>query len=506
MAVFIWLALGVMWLIAAVVWVGGGRQWPLARLWWLAWLGAFVAWLLGLAAVPWRGATVWHGLAARGASWPAGVWRLDERTWPLALVGVTTVWVALLVEAARGASRREDTAGWGGLLWMGGLAPLVALGASPVALVMGWALADVTALLADVLRFRRPRHREAAIWAFFWRAVTWPVALAAVLPAGGSGGLRPVWWLAVVMRLAVAAAVQPSFVAGDKPRWRLVLGLENLLATLGAVTWAAKNISSPLTGGALAAVALLALWGAWRWVGAISPLRALASCGLALGGLAVLAAGQGMERAALAWVFLALAVPVGLAWTPHRRKTLWPFLLAWVLPLGLWPFTPGSAALTLWRHPRTLWGGLAAAAWVMSVGAVAYQSKRLPLPANQPSREGRAFCLLGMAVWAATLWGGRLWPALRPTGGMGTWAWGAGAAVMALGALGMIIATRVQRPPSRWRVLLARQTTSLGERLFWGTYRLIARLLNTFSLLLEGESGVLWALVLLVMLAALLQQ
>lgn len=503
---FVWLASGVAWLTAVAIWIGHARRWPLSRLWWLAGGGAFGAWLLSLASIPWHGAATWHGLANGSAPWPAAVWRLDEHTWPFVVIGASAAWVALLMEAGRGTPQQENAQGWGALVWMGGLAPLAALGASPAAVVMGWALLDATALVADVLRLHRPHHREAAIWAFFWRAVTWMLALAAT--AGTKHGQAiSLWWLAVTSRLVIAAAVQPTFVTADKPRWRLVLGVENLLATLAAAQWAAGNTPHPLNGWTFTGIALVALWGAWRWGHVGSPLQAFASGGLALGGLAVLAASQGLTSAWLGWALLALSVPAGIAWTPHRHRTTWPFLLAMVLPLSLWPIAPTASGLTLWQPPWRPWHLLAGLTWVVSVWAVARWGRRLPLPAQLPSREGRAFCLTGMGLWATTLWGWRLWPPFHlsmHTTGM--WAWGAGVAVMMAGALAAWASRRVQKMPSRLQAMLARETTHLMARLFWGAYRLTAQGLRVFSLLLEGEGGALWALVLLVMLAVLLQR
>ncbi|GEM_PF-2810404 len=507
-----WFSAGVLWVGALAVGVGAARGLQRARLWWMALLSAALAWLLGVLAVaaaeawlplPWKAGQAW--------AWPhdtvAGmrVWRLGGMQQPFLVLALTAVWVVLLADAVRPARAESEGYGWAGVLAAGGLAVPATLAATPVAWVMFWVLLDAAAFAADVGRLSRRSHRERAVWVLFLRSVTWFLALGGALAAGQAGRALSaagalLWGSALALRLT-AAAFQPAIMASDRPPWRLALAAMNTLATLAAVQWL------PRPGAALPealawVAALVALWGAWRWGAAGTPLRAVSAGGMALGGLSLLGAVSGGAQASLAWGWLAGTLPLGLALTPHRGRTLWPFFVAWSAPLALLPPTGGQAAAAVWLRPAHGWMLLAWLALAAGGVAMGRQGMRLPAGRTDAAREGRAFCLFGLALWAGVLWlGWLLWPPFRAAAGRG-WLWGVTA--LAGAAVWLSVTKRGYFQAARAEAWAVRTAALAFGALFWGLYRLMGRTLRFFSLLLEGEGGVLWALVLLAMLAVLL--
>lgn len=510
MAHLVWFSAGVLWAGALAVLVGQARGVRRARLWWVALLAAALAWLLGVLAVvaaarwfplPWQGAEVW--------SWPhdavsgARGWRLGEAQRPLLLLALTAVWAVLLVDAARAERVPSEGYGWAAVLGAGGLAVPAVLAATPVAWVMSWVALDAAAFVADVGRLSRPKHRNQAVWVLFLRGASWFMALGGAAAAGGTlaaAGMA-LWGGALALRLTVAA-FQPAVVASDRPPWRVTLAAANMLATLAAVAWLHRSAAAA-PGWMVWGAALLAWWGAWRWGAAGTPLRAVSAGGMALGGLALLSALAGAWQASLAWAWLAVALPVGMALAPHRGRLLWPFFAVLALPLGLLPFTPGQAAAAVWAPPFHAWMLLAWLALAASGVALGRQGMRLPADCPHATREGRAFCLFGLALWAAVVGLGWLWPPLRGVREGQGWLWGLtalGGAAVWLGMTG-----RGYLHTDRAEAWVARGAALTTGALFWGAYRSMGRTLRFFSLLLEGEGGVLWALVLLAMLAVLVQ-
>ncbi len=510
MAHLVWFSPGVLWAGALAVLVGEARGMRRARLWWFSLLAAALAWLLGLLAVvaaagwfplPWPGGNAWPWL--HDATAGVRVWRLGDAQQPLLVLALTVVWVTLLVDAARAERLPGEGYGWAALLAVGGLAVPAVLAATPVAWVMFWVALDAAAFVGDVGRLARPKHRNQAVWVLFLRSASWFMALggaAAAQARFGAAGMA-LWGSALALRLTVAA-FQPAVMASDRPPWRLALAALNALATLAAVGWlqGAGAMAPPWM---LWGVALLAWWGAWRWGAAGTPLRAVSAGGMALGSLALLSALAGAWQASLAWVWLAVALPLGMALAPHRGRLLWPFFAALALSLGLLPFTVGQAAAAVWSLPLHGWMLLAWLALAASGVALGRQGMRLPADCPKATREGRAFCLFGLALWAAVLWLGWLWPPMRGVGGQGS-LWG----LTALGAAAawLSVTGRGYLHTDRAEAWVAHGAALTAGALFWGAYRLVGRTLRFFSLLLEGEGGVLWALVLLAMLAVLVQR
>ncbi len=499
----VWLAVALLALTAAVVAVGGQMRVAVGRLWWVALSGAGLAWLLGLGALPRHGGRLWQWRPVRPLPWPHGVWRLHAVTWPWVMAVLTLTLAALVLEALR--EPREPArapTGWALLLLVGALGAPMALAFSPLTLVAGWTLVDVAAAWADMRCLHRAKHLQTVARVAFGRALTWLLAATAAVIWTSSPATATTLWLIAILTRWMLAGYSPGVETEATHGWRLVLAAEELLSTLMGVLWlTAQPLATPSSPWALGLVALFALWGALRWWGLRSSLRRVAASGWALGSLALLAALQQDPHAALAWALLAFAPAVGLALLSWRSRGAWWFAAALLFPLTLWPFTPGAAAAALWQPPWRAWH-LAAALTLLIAGMALFRhfwakpQRKTPLP-----RERRAFAFWGWGLWAAAFWAARLWPAWRPPQPWALQWWlPGGLAVIVAGGL----TWRFARSP--WRLRYVGVVFGRGwlTPWFWRLYRLAAQGLNFFSLLLEGEGGVLWAWVLLIMLLALL--
>ncbi len=497
------LAAAMLGLVATGVFLAGLWRVPSPRLWWPSLLAAFGAWLLALAAFP-RTASSWL--------WPhwqsEGVWQLNPFNWPLVVTAATLPLVALLLDASRPRRSAQEGRGWAAVLWLAGGGVLAVLAFSPAAFAASWAFLDVAIAAADLARFQRSKHNSAVIWVAFVRAGSWVLAMTAAAAAAHPGAwLNPETLMAaaVALRLAVAVA-QPAVAASDLPPWRLTWAAENALATLAAAVWLAQREVTLPTAAAFWGVALLSLWAVNRWARAQARLRRVWAAAAALGGLALLAALRGSPEGALAWGLLAVYPAVGMALAPHRGVVFWPFFVLLALPLTLWPVSPAAAAVALWQPPYAWWmvfpGLTVVIAWV----AVARSGIDLPPPERPVGREARSFSLVGLLLWVLVFWGWRLWPPLAAPAVSPLLAWGGGVLTLAVAAPWFRAVRRGYLQAAQAEALLAAWRTRWVSAAFWWTYRALRRGLAFFSLLLEGEGGVMWALVLLVMLAVLLHR
>ena len=502
MSILVWFAAGLL-VIAALAVLAGARRMALQHVWWAALVTILTATLLTAAAVPLHGRmATWRWPMAGGLSLR---WQLDAQTWPWAMTALVMLLALSLADAVRSARGAGEGSGWAGVLLAGAVAVPAVLAASPWTLATGWALLDLAVLAADLGRFERPLRRSGVVWAAFGRAATWLAAgvVAVLLPHRPQEAML-LWFVALALRLLLAA-LEPGVVPSDRPPWRLAWGAVHLLSVLAAAGWAANQtwVAPPAL---LNALGIMALWGTWRWQRTRAALWQLAGSGVAFGGVALMAAARGLPAATWAWGILAVFPVLGVMMAPNRRRMMWPFLALLAGGLVLWPFTPASAAVALWQPPFQGWMLFPWLVLAGNMAAVVMQLLTLPASAEPLPREQQAFSVLAMTVWVVAFWGWQFWP-VASQADVALWQqWVPGAAALAAAVVAWQISRRIDLRITYAETLVRRGTAQLAGRAFWAVYRLMGRFLRFFSLLLEGDGGVLWALVLLVMLAVLLQR
>ncbi len=505
MSLFVWIAAGILLLSALVMALAARRATP-ARLWRGGLLAALVALGLGFAAVPRGGEAQWQLAQESGAGL---VWRLNAQTWPLAVTVLGLVVVALMLNVAYhqavSKDRREVVWGWVLMLLAGAWAVPAVLAASPATFGAMWFVGDIAVLLADLGRLSRGQHRSAVVWAAFARSVTWLMAGGVAVTLAAHPDAVMVLWLAILEVRLLAMATQPTFILPADVYWRVPWLMVGLLSTLAGALWAAvQPFAVPQW--FVVTLGLLAAWGAWRWNAGRSLFHQGAGSAVTFGSLALIAVTQGQPGGVLAWGALAVFPVTGVVLVPRSRRVLWPFFGLWVAALTLWPFAPTALAAALWKPPLAPWMVLPWLALWGGVLALGRRGSTLPVGDTPVPREMQALCLAGVGLWTALFWGLRLWKPYQPVGTEGLWAWLPGGVAVLVGVVMMVASLRHVRRLGYAEAVLTKWGNRLAEGTFWLLYRLIGRTLRFFSLLLEGEGGVLWAFVLLVMLAVLLQR
>jgi len=481
----------------------GARQ----KIWAGATAASAVFALLGGAAVLSR-AAVWRAgiYAALGVS-PAK-WALTPQGRPLAAAAFALPLVGLLADATRSEASRRGMGGWAGLLALGAVGAIAASAANLLAVLLVWAFLMLAWALTGLWRFADPLNREAAAWSGFWRSLS-------LLLLGGA-----IFWthinalqaarlgiLAAALRLAVLLA-EPHLPDADVLPWHIAsVVVEGMSIASAALVISALAGEKPfLSGGWAVALGLLALWGAWRWLRAAHSEAAVRGAFVAFGAVGLIAAGMGMPLAAAGWFLLALFPPLGVAFLRWRSNAALSAAALWVLALAALPFTPAASATDLLRlhHGVAFW--FIPLVMVLAVAALARQAALLPTERPQVESAASRLSALGSELWLVVFY------ALVFLQGVGVanqaeWLLGR----LAIGLTALTLGGALAWVAMRWLPAKGVQAVStsvgIGRRIaegaFWTAYRWLANTLGFFSALLEGDGGVMWALVLLVMLAVL---
>lgn len=484
-------AVGLLWIGAVGAGLAFGTQRQRRGAWWFSTLVALVAFVvgsgLGIPSHPWGGALPWQGASMAGES---PEWGLSAQNWPWLLLALSLP-AAMLLSAATYAAQRPAARTWASVLALGGVVSLGALAANSLALLWVWALLDGLTLAAALMDPLRADKRSQAVAVAWGRSVGW-LGLLGILfvPASTAAALLT---LAVLWRLlwqlwAVTGAQAASAPLGVEA----LLSRSQILLTLMALRfWPSGG-----QGVALGLVEGFALAGALGV--ALGPLpRVGDSVGLALGAWAIWAGAQGQSDALVALAALALMWGVLVDLGAEGGWLTWPAWGLLVLALAWLPGSPGGAIRNLWLHLGWVERVACFGTWLLfgvGLGRHLWHTIHRGRASSLPVGAQGAY-LLGVAWPGVAAW---RWSLLKVQGNLVGWA------VLAL-ALGFGVWVGVQRGRRRWSIV---GDPALGLRwrhwahralagTLWSLYRGFQRSLTFVTALMEGEGGVLWALVLL---------
>jgi hypothetical protein len=450
---------------------------------------------------------------------------VDDLSWIFALALGTLALAGILTDAGRerSAGAPEGTQeGWAASMTLTALAILAVMAGNLLTLLITWAAVDLAELLIWLGKTRRRSDSERVAIAFSTRVAGVLTVIAAGIYANASGSLSGfsasnpeiglILLIAVGLRLGLLPpnAPLPNNLSPGGPE--LVLRLAPAAASLALlpriqiadVTPALHNLTLLLAGLAIAHASL-------SWIDAPTPQQGLPFWIMGLAGLGLIAALKGQPGASLVWA-VGVLLPGGLIvlYHSHHRRLAVLFLIA-AISLTMLPFTPTWPGVRTYNTPPT--GTNLILLSLQSLLWVGYVRHSLDLEPRLSAAEHWVWLIypMGLVLILFTyLWIG--WWGLRGAGAVfakppswiESWpAFGCGAIAAVLLAL-----RRRSRASSSRLLMKVQHIVSISwlYRSIWGGYHLLRRIFSWLDLLLEGQAGLLWALLLLVLLFSLITQ
>ncbi len=453
---------------------------------------------------------------------------LDGNSWPY-YFSIGAVALAVLLTASARLEPAASPYAWAGVLSLCSMGMLAVLSANLLTLTLTWTLIDLLELvILQANSNNRTLGIQTVIMSTFRVTGTVLVLVAALVCRGQNlpptfATLPPAAALLLLLAAGLRLGVLPLHLPdlGIIRRRGLGTTLRIVSAAAALVVLArlpAESVPAEVKGLLLGFTALAALYSAAMWAGAGDELGGRPYWLIALGGLAVASVIQGQPRSSLAWGML-LILPGSLLflYSARRRQILFLPALAVVGLSGL-PFTPGAGGWAgVFATPFNFWQVLLLAAHsLLFLGYL----KFIFMPGEDLARMERwiqAMYPLGLAVPAL---------ALAFTGLLG-WPGSLGPGIFWAGPLSLVAAGLLWTALSYWQRRTTRDdavsrfyssaTQSVGgalARLFslrwlygliWWLYRRLLQVIQVLTEILEGDGGVLWALVLLALLISLLR-
>lgn len=455
----------------------------------------------------------------------------DHVSWAYALSVAALVLAALIAESLYNPSTSsftQDVSDWPIAVGLSGLAFIPLLAENTFTILIGWSVLDIFELIARVLRAPHEGGRQRNLFFITSRLISLILVIAAGMiirsdaPAGGpetnAGLANLILLVAAAWRVLTIPCYFPNLGTSEKRRpLDLLLVLASAASSMMIFTrLAVIGVSAEFSVGIFMLITLLAAFFGLAWL----ILRdGEFHVELLIGGAACLelaASAGGHPDAALAWGVASLLVTGLISFYVVRMRWLaFIALLAWIgfSALPLTPTWAGTGAYDI---------GLTGVVSFLAIGllliAQALMMTGILLAARHPrpgvfiqERWASVVYPIALILLPAVQWllflsslpaiiGGRIWTDLL----LRSWP---SIAATALSLALFYIYRRTGRP---WRDFLAPLHTLFSLRwlisISTGIYRSTKRLVGFIDLLSDGDGGILWTLLFLILMFALLVQ
>jgi len=489
--------------------------------WLVAVMGALVGWILILLAgfdLPYTIPLLsWEPREILSAS---PVLLVDQISWPFAVSVATLALAVIVTEVAR--EFEAELSSWAGSLALAALGLTTVLAGNPLTLLLGWSVLDFSESLILLRHLQRSEERKQVISAVAARVAGSILLLYGLVQASASdiqlnfenipSGVSIYLLLAASLRLGVVPVHLPFW---REPPLRRGIGTISRLTTVAASLVllprvASAGVQENQAGILLLLTALAAIYSGYSWFNSTNELEGRPFWILGWAALSLAAAIRGQAFASLAWGS-ALIFTGGLQFLySFRSRYLLILPLLGFLSTATLPFTPTWLGGQMYSSPFNVWQIAFIISQALLLRGIIRHSLRSVDELRRVERwvwviYPTGLLLILLSQYLASWLGGSLFGNSDWEIGFGTTI--PGVIVLAFSALWLLWAQKV-RPMPKWVVTIFDKVFSLGwfySLLAW-LFRLTGQALSFISAVLEGEGGILWALLLLVLLIAFLTQ
>jgi hypothetical protein len=441
-------------------------------------------------------------------------WVADGISWPYALSLAALAAAVIFTSLVRA---ENEPMQWAGTLTLCALGILASSAGNPLTLVLTWSVIDLAELLIMLRSTEGEQESHGVVLAFSVRLAGSALLLWAniVTMAGGSSMSFSAMPTSAGVYLLIAAALRLGVLPLHLPyrkenvvrrgfgtSLRLVSAAVSLVLLARIPATALKSILSPYL---VILASLAALYAAWMWLRSSDEILGRPFWVLSLASLAVASSLRGNPAGSIAWgIALILSGGIIFLYSARQKQILWIALL------GLWPLStlPFSAGALGWSGGTNLsWAftlPLLPAQALLLTGFIRHSMHRGETSLESQEKWGKLVYPLGLSLLAGTsiLLGFFGWEGARK---LGNW-WGAGLGLL-LAAAAFFLFQRFQPRISNvtlaagWRQIFPLRWLNL---LFNSIFLFAERLAGIVTASLEGEGGVLWSLLLLVLIISIL--
>jgi hypothetical protein len=409
---------------------------------------------------------------------------------------------------------------WIGTLTLAAFGVLAVTADNPLTLVLLWAAIDIVELISQMRFVEQPQLSERVVIAFASRVTGILILLWADMVSTSSGiildfrAAPPQAGLYLILAAGLRLGVLPLHLpfTNEAPiRRGFGTALRMISAGSSLILLAripASSLESPFAPYLILFVAFAALYGAWMWLRAPDELTGRPYWIIGMGSLAIAAALRGNPVGATAWSCALILVGSTLFLTSVQNKWLERALFIGVgalsaLPLSLTATGWVSAGSRFWYAMPFL---IASHAMLLA-GLVRHIQRSAtratfdsqPLWARNVYPIGIMILLITMIGLSVFGWDGTLQ--------MGNLFAGLSASLLAVCLLWLTPRFRILNPVrAHWVRPTDPSWLDWGYQAFWNVYHQLSRLSNTFSNLLEGESGIMWTLLFLALFISFFTQ
>jgi hypothetical protein len=409
---------------------------------------------------------------------------------------------------------------WIGIFLLTAFGILAVTAENPLTLVLLWTAIDITELISQMRFVEEPKMNERVVVSFASRVTGTLVLLWASMVSASNGSVLnflsapPSAGLYLVVASGLRLGIFPLHLpyAGESAvRRGFGTGLRMNSAGSSLILLARVPLSSaesPIIPYLLIFTAFTALYGGWMWLRSPDELTGRPFWSIGLGSLAVAAALRGNPIGATAWS-CALILSGGAIFLASAQSR-W---LDRILYVGLWGISSFPLSITAYGWVNTQTGywyvtPFLLVAQVFLLTGYIRQSRRSSARTNFDTQPiwARNVYPLGIYVVLFTLlllgffgWSGAL--------GISNWIFGPIASLLTFGLLWLTPRFRILNPV---RAHWVRTTDSTWldtiYQALWNLYRQAGKISNTFSKVLEGESGIMWTLLFLAVFISIFSQ
>jgi hypothetical protein len=489
----------------------------LALAWLVALVGSLASWILVL--LSWRSSPFvflsfqWEPVELFVDS---PTWLVDGISWSFAFALTSLVVAVILTDVAR--EFEVESSSWAGSMALTGLGLMTVFSGNLISLMIGWAALDIADLILVLRNFHTDAERRAAVVVFSTRCGGIFLSILGILSAGSLGLTIAFDRIpqSAAIYLILAASLRLGVVPFHVPFWsgvphrRGIGTISRLVIAAGSLVFLVRVASVGLlpTGSSfvLLLTGLAGLYVGFNWFTSNNELEGRPFWILGMASLCMAAAIRGQQLASLAWgIGLIFAGGFSFLYSSRNRFLSGLSTLIGITLLGA-PFTPSWQGSHLYASPFILWQVLFLFTQAfLALGLIRHSMK--PADSLRGSERwvyliyptGLILLLVSylLAGWRAGL--------LLPSADWGLHIFNILPSLLVLGISALFLLVRRQTIQIPGRILLIlrnifsfRWFYASVDWLFWVSERVTAFV----TMILEGEGGILWALLLVALLIA----